>query len=116
MEKLHYSRADYSVVVKNRAPPPKCWRWAIYRAGNARPIKQSPAYFDAATVASQAGKLALDQLLAKLFLWCYLSVGLRADSFPRLLSISFPTDWPSFRVLRPACATAEMWTNSSLPA
>ena len=42
MNKLHYERADYSVVVKNRAPPPKAWRWEIYRAGNANPIKQSP--------------------------------------------------------------------------
>ena len=24
--RLHYQRADYSVVVKNRAPPPKAWR------------------------------------------------------------------------------------------
>src|SRR6476660_1005552 len=35
MNKLHYERADYSVGVKNRAPPPKAWRWEIYRAGNA---------------------------------------------------------------------------------
>jgi hypothetical protein len=27
MDKLYYERADYSVVVKNRAPPPKAWRW-----------------------------------------------------------------------------------------
>src|SRR6266566_5788576 len=46
MGKLYYERADYSVVVKNRAPPPKAWRWEIYRAGNANPIKQSPIYFD----------------------------------------------------------------------
>jgi hypothetical protein len=31
MDKLNYERADYSVVVKNRAPPPKAWRWEIYR-------------------------------------------------------------------------------------
>jgi hypothetical protein len=41
MAKPHYERTDYSVVVKNRAPPPKAWRWEIYRAGNADPIKQS---------------------------------------------------------------------------
>jgi hypothetical protein len=34
MNKPHYDRADYSVVVKNRASPPKAWRWEIYRAGN----------------------------------------------------------------------------------
>jgi hypothetical protein len=33
MAKPHYERTDYSVVVKNRAPPPKAWRWKIYRAG-----------------------------------------------------------------------------------
>ena len=38
MNKLCYERADYSVVVKNRAPPPKAWRWEIYRAGNVNPI------------------------------------------------------------------------------
>jgi hypothetical protein len=31
MDKLYYERADYSVVVKNRAPPPKAWRWEIYQ-------------------------------------------------------------------------------------
>src|SRR5262249_3673070 len=46
MNKLYYERADYSVVVKNRAPPPKAWRWEIYRAGNVNPIKQSSVYFD----------------------------------------------------------------------
>jgi hypothetical protein len=25
MDKLYYERTDYSVVVKNRAPPPKAW-------------------------------------------------------------------------------------------
>src|SRR5262245_36389631 len=53
MDKLYYERADYSVVVKNRAPPPKAWRWEIYRAGNANPIKQSAIYFD--TTSGQAG-------------------------------------------------------------
>ena len=38
---MQYARADYSVVVKNRAPPPKAWRWEIYRAGNANPLKRS---------------------------------------------------------------------------
>ena len=46
MNKLYYERDDYSVVVKNRAPPPKAWRWEIYRAGNTNPIKQSPIYFE----------------------------------------------------------------------
>ena len=64
---LHYERADYSVVVKNRAPPPKAWRWEIYRAGNAHPIKQSSIYFDTTVSAKWAGKIALTELLNKLF-------------------------------------------------
>jgi hypothetical protein len=64
---LHYERADYSVVVKNRAPPPKAWRWEIYRAGNAHPIKQSSIYFDTIVSAKRAGKVALTELLNKLF-------------------------------------------------
>jgi hypothetical protein len=67
MDKLYYERADYSVVVKNRAPPPKAWRWEIYRAGNANPIKQSAIYFDTTAAARRAGKDALNELLNKLF-------------------------------------------------
>jgi hypothetical protein len=66
-DKLHYERADYSVVVKNRAPPPKAWRWEIYRAGNANPIKQSSIYFDTTAAARRAGKDAFKELLNKLF-------------------------------------------------
>jgi hypothetical protein len=64
---LHYQRADYSVVVKNRAPPPKVWRWEIYRAGNANPIKKSSIYFETTAAARRAGKDALKELLNKLF-------------------------------------------------
>src|SRR5262249_1148844 len=67
MNKLDYERADYSVVVKNRAPPPKAWRWEIYRAGNVNPIKQSSVYFDTTAAARRAGKEALKDLLNKLF-------------------------------------------------
>jgi hypothetical protein len=67
MNKLHYQRADYSVVVKNRAPPPKAWRWEIYRAGNVNPIKQSSIYFETTAAARRAGKDALKELLNKLF-------------------------------------------------
>ena len=67
MDKLYYERTDYSVVVKNRAPPPKAWRWEIYRAGNAHPIKQSSIYFDTTVSAKRAGKIALTELLNKLF-------------------------------------------------
>jgi hypothetical protein len=58
--------ADYSVVVKHRAPPPKSWRWEIYRAGRTSSIKQSSVYFQTMTMASIAGKEALKQLLDKL--------------------------------------------------
>ena len=67
MEKPHYERADYSVVLKNQAPPPKAWRWVIYRAGNANPIKQSAICFETTAAARRAGKDALNQLLNKLF-------------------------------------------------
>ena len=67
MNKLYYERDDYSVVVKNRAPPPKAWRWEIYRAGNTNPIKQSPIYFDTTAAARRAGNDALRELLNKLF-------------------------------------------------
>ena len=64
---MQYARADYSVVVKNRAPPPKAWRWEIYRAGNANPIKQSSIHFETVAAARRAGKDALKELLNKLF-------------------------------------------------
>ena len=57
--------ADFSVVVKNRAPPPKPWRWEIYRAGRKSPIKQSAIFFESVTEANSAGKLALERLLSE---------------------------------------------------
>ena len=63
---MQHARADYSVVVKNRAPPPKAWR-EIYRAGNANPIKQSSIHFETMAAARRAGKDALKELLNKLF-------------------------------------------------
>ncbi len=36
---------DFSVVVKNRANPPKPWRWEIYRAGRESPIDKSVEFF-----------------------------------------------------------------------
>ena len=32
--------------MKNRAKPPKQWRWEIYRAGRASPIQQSVTCFE----------------------------------------------------------------------
>ena len=57
---------DYSVVVKHRAPPPKSWRWEIYRAGRRSPIEQSSVYFHTMAAANRAGREALKQLLDKL--------------------------------------------------
>ena len=56
---------DFSVVVKNRAPPPKPWRWEIYRAGRTSPIEHSKAYFESMAEASRAGKVALGLLLSE---------------------------------------------------
>jgi len=57
--------ADFSVVVKNRAPPPKPWRWEIYRAGRTSPSEHSEAFFETATEANRAGKAALGLLLSE---------------------------------------------------
>jgi hypothetical protein len=64
--RMTVDETDYSVVVKNRAPPPKSWRWEIYRAGRTSPIEHSSIYFQTMTMASRAGKEALKQLLDKL--------------------------------------------------
>jgi hypothetical protein len=66
MNTARFNDDDYSVVVKNRAPPPNSWRWEIYRAGRSSPIGQSQNFFPTAASASKAGKAALKQLLAKL--------------------------------------------------
>ncbi len=62
---LRFDQTDFSVVVKNRAPPPKAWRWEIYRAGRNSPIECSPAYYDSMTAANRAGKEALKQMLSE---------------------------------------------------
>jgi hypothetical protein len=61
-------RADYSVVVKNRARMPTPWRWEIYRAGRQSPIAHSEQLFGLRSTASLEGKAALDQMLKKLCL------------------------------------------------
>lgn len=55
--------ADFSVVVKNRARPPKPWRWEIYRAGRTSPVDHSEIYFESMSEASRAGKAALKLML-----------------------------------------------------
>jgi hypothetical protein len=56
--------ADFSVVVKIRARPPKPWRWEIYRAGRTSAISQSDVFFETATEATRAGKTALALMLS----------------------------------------------------
>lgn len=56
---------DFSVVVKNRASSPKAWQWEIYRAGRNSPIDRSKVFFETATAANRAGKLALQLLLSE---------------------------------------------------
>jgi len=61
---LLFDQTDFSVVVKNRAPPPRAWRWEIYRAGRASPIATSLVFFETMTAANKAGKEALRLLLS----------------------------------------------------
>jgi hypothetical protein len=56
---------DFSVVVKNRAAPPRPWQWEIYRAGRSSPIERSKAFFATATEANRAGNVALGLLLSE---------------------------------------------------
>jgi hypothetical protein len=60
-----FDETDFSVVVKNRAPPPKPWRWEIYRAGRNSPIECSTVLFESAAAANRAGKEALKELLTE---------------------------------------------------
>jgi hypothetical protein len=60
-----FDHSDFSVVVKNRAPPPRAWRWEIYRAGRASPIEASAVYFETMAGANKAGKEALRLLLSE---------------------------------------------------
>jgi hypothetical protein len=57
--------ADFSVVIKNHASPPKSWRWEIYRAGRASPIERSASFFETTAEANHAGKRALASLLSE---------------------------------------------------
>lgn len=61
-----FDRTDFSVVVKNRAPLPKPWRWEIYRAGRQSPVEHSREFFDLRSTAILEGKAALSRMLEKL--------------------------------------------------
>jgi hypothetical protein len=60
-----FDRSDFSVVVKLRAPPPKSWRWEIYRAARSSPVQQSAMCFETMVEAQRAGKEALEEYLEK---------------------------------------------------
>ena len=60
-----FNPADYSVVVKRRASPPKLWRWEIYCACKSMPVERSPVFFESMAEAAKSGKKALAHLLAK---------------------------------------------------
>jgi hypothetical protein len=57
--------ADFSVVVKNRAPLPKPWKWEIYRAGRRSPIQTSQISFESMVEAKRIGTAALALLLSE---------------------------------------------------
>ena len=57
--------SDFSVVVKNKAPPPRPWRWEIHRVGRRTPIDRSQDYFETLTQAKQAVQMALTRLLSE---------------------------------------------------
>jgi hypothetical protein len=50
-----FDQTDFSVVVKNRAPPPKPWRWEFYRAGQNSPIECSTVFFESVAAANRGG-------------------------------------------------------------
>jgi hypothetical protein len=60
-----FDHSDFSVVVKQRASPPKPWRWEIYRAGRSSPIRYSTDYFDSMSAARKTGQVALRLLLSE---------------------------------------------------
>jgi hypothetical protein len=66
MDKLHFDRTDYSVVVKNMAPLPSSWKWGDLSCREVKPDKAIIVYFHTMVTANRAGKEALKQLLDKL--------------------------------------------------
>jgi hypothetical protein len=60
-----FDQTDFSVVVKNHAPPPKPLRWEIYRAGRKSPTECSSVLYETIDAANRAGKKALKELLTE---------------------------------------------------
>jgi hypothetical protein len=55
---------DLDQISKDRASPPKPWRWEIYRAGRTIPIEHSEVFFESFAEANRAGKAAFRSLLS----------------------------------------------------
>jgi hypothetical protein len=51
--------------VRHSAPPPRPWRWEIYRAGRKSAIQSSKTFFETVVEANRAGKAALVSLLSE---------------------------------------------------
>jgi hypothetical protein len=56
---------DFSIVVRRSAPPPRPWRWEIYRAGRKSAIQCSETFLKTVIEADRAGKAALVLLLSE---------------------------------------------------
>jgi hypothetical protein len=56
---------DFSIVVRRCAPPPRPWRWEIYRAGRKSAIQCSKILFETVIEANRAGSAALVSLLSE---------------------------------------------------
>jgi len=63
--RILFDPIDFSVIVKGCAPPPKPWRWEIYRAGGKSPVECSSVIYETVEAADRAGKAALKQLLTE---------------------------------------------------
>jgi hypothetical protein len=62
---LALGHKDFSVAVRDCAPPPRAWRWEIYRAGRKSAIQCSRTFFKTAIEAERAGNAALTSLLSE---------------------------------------------------
>jgi hypothetical protein len=62
---LALGHKDFSVAVSDGAPPPRPWRWEIYRAGRKSAIQCSRTFFETAIEAEHAGSAALASLLSE---------------------------------------------------
>jgi hypothetical protein len=65
MSRATLGHKDFSVIVQQRAPSPRPWRWEIYRQGRKSPIEFSKVFFETATEAGRAGERALASLLSE---------------------------------------------------